>query len=81
MSLATVQVFASYADLLGANQIQIRLPERATVEDVETALREIPGGGALPNQLRIAINRGFAAPRQPVSARDELALIPPVAGG
>ncbi|HUQ98534.1 MAG TPA: MoaD/ThiS family protein [Gemmatimonadaceae bacterium] len=81
MSTATVQVFASYAELLGANTIQIVLPDGATVDDVVAAVRGTPGGESLPSQLKIAVNREFAGPHQPVSARDELALIPPVAGG
>ena len=81
MSLATVQVFASYAELLGAHKVQIQLPPGATVDDVAAAIRELPGGARLPADLKIAINLEFAAPRQPVDPRDELALIPPVAGG
>jgi molybdopterin converting factor subunit 1 len=76
-----VQVFASYADLLGANQVQISLPERATVDDIVTAVRALPGGHGLPPQLKVAINRGFATPHQSVDAGDEIAIIPPVAGG
>jgi molybdopterin converting factor subunit 1 len=81
VSLATVQVFASFADLLGAQQVEIALPEAATVDDVLAAVRELPGGRNLPGQLRIAINRDFASPHQSVNPKDELALIPPVAGG
>jgi molybdopterin converting factor small subunit len=76
-----VQVFASYAEVLGANKVQIFLPERATVDDVVSAVRGLPGGERLPRQLKIAVNRTFSTPHQPVGARDELALIPPVAGG
>ena len=81
MSLATVQVFASYAELLGAHKVQIPLPPSATVDDVAAAVRDLPGGARLPVNLKIAVNREFAAPHQPVDPRDELALIPPVAGG
>jgi molybdopterin converting factor subunit 1 len=76
-----VQVFASYAELLGANQVQIALPEKATVDDVVAAVRQLPGGSTLPLQLKVAINRGFATPHQSVKAADEIAIIPPVAGG
>jgi molybdopterin converting factor small subunit len=76
-----VQVFASYADLLGASEIRILLPDNATVDDVVTAVRELPGGLSLPPQLKVAINRSFATPHQAVGAADEIALIPPVAGG
>ena len=81
MSLATVQVFASYAELLGAQKVQVPLTQTATVEDVVVAIRRLPGGAQLPANLKIAINREFAAPHQPVNPHDELALIPPVAGG
>ena len=81
MSLATVHVFASYADLLGANKIRISLPDPATVDDVVAAVRDLPGGRSLPRQLKIAVNQEFATPHQSVGPRDEIALIPPVAGG
>jgi molybdopterin converting factor subunit 1 len=81
VSLATVQVFASYAEILGATKIQIYLPERATIDDVVTAVRALAGGQALPTQLKIAVNQEFATAHQTVGPRDEIALIPPVAGG
>jgi molybdopterin converting factor small subunit len=74
-------VFASFADLLGAPHVQIALPETATVDDVVAAIRDLPGGRLLPAHLRIAINRDFASPHQQVNPKDEIALIPPVAGG
>jgi molybdopterin converting factor subunit 1 len=76
-----VQVFASYAELLGAHQVQIALPETATVDDVVSAVRKLPGGRSLPPQLKVAINRAFATAHQTVEMSDEIALIPPVAGG
>ena len=81
MSIATVQLFASYAELLGANQITIPLTEKATVEELVASIRVRPGAEALPVDLRVAVNRAFATPGQKISARDEIALIPPLAGG
>ena len=81
MSVATVQLFASYAEALGARQIRIVLPPRARVADVLAAVRSLPGAHALPPNPRVAVNQRFAEPDVALSAADEIALIPPVAGG
>lgn len=81
MSLVTVHLFASYAESFGANNIKIELPPRSTVADLITELRSRPGLYVLPPQPRVAVNQKFAAPDQPVGSADEIALIPPVAGG
>ena len=81
MSVVTVQLFASYAELLGAPQINISLPSMARVADVVAAVRLLPGAHALPRNPRVAVNQQFAEPEAPVSVGDEIALIPPVAGG
>ena len=38
-------------------------------------------GGSLAGNADGAVNRKFASPDHPVDAYDEVALIPPVAGG
>ncbi|HEY0529573.1 MAG TPA: MoaD/ThiS family protein [Gemmatimonadaceae bacterium] len=81
MSIVTVQLFASYAEVLGAPQIEIVLPPRARVADVVAAVRSLPGAQSLPPNPRVAVNQRFAEPDVAVSAADEIALIPPVAGG
>jgi molybdopterin converting factor subunit 1 len=81
VSVVTVQLFASYAELLGAPQIDISLPSLARVTDVVAAIRMLPGAQALPSNPRVAVNQQFAGPETPVSVGDEIALIPPVAGG
>ena len=81
MSAATVQLFASYAELLGANEIEIPLSGRSTVRDLVAYIRSRPGAQALPENLRVAVNRSFADPDQSILPQDEIALIPPMAGG
>jgi molybdopterin converting factor small subunit len=76
-----VQLFASYAEMLGGPQVNISLPSRARVADVVTAIRTLPGAHGLPPNPRVAVNQRFAEPDVAVSADDEIALIPPVAGG
>ena len=81
MSTVTVQLFASYADLLGAPTVELPLTPGATVQDLLRSIRSLPGASSLPLVPRVAINRSFAASDQLIEASDEIALIPPVAGG
>ena len=77
----TVLLFASYADALGAPQITLPLGDGATVSDVLAALRTRPGADRLPPSPLVAVNQRYAAGSDPVRAGDEIAVIPPVAGG
>ena len=81
MSTVTVQLFASYAESFGGATLELPLESGRTVADLLDALRRLPGASILPNSPRVAVNRKFAAAEQLVDARDEIALIPPVAGG
>ena len=81
MSAVTVHLFASYAESFGASTVKIDLPAQSSVADLITALRTLPGSFVLPSDPRVAVNRKFAALEQPLSSNDEIALIPPVAGG
>lgn len=81
MSTVTVQLFASYAELLGSTTVELPLTPGSTVNDLVRHLRSLPGGARLPAAPRIALNRMFATSDQVVGANDEVALIPPVAGG
>lgn len=77
----TVQLFASYAEALGAKSLQIDLPEDATVEALMAQIAGMPGAHKLPPKPLIAVNLSYAGPETKLSPRDEVALIPPVAGG
>ena len=77
----TVLLFASYADALGAPSVSVDLPEEATVADVLAAIGRRPGAEMLPAAPLVAVNQRFAVSSTRVSAGDEIALIPPVAGG
>ena len=81
MSTVTVQLFASYAEFLGGPTLEISIEPGGTVRDLIGDLRALPGGHNLPAVPRVALNRRFASPDQLVDARDEVAIIPPVAGG
>jgi molybdopterin synthase catalytic subunit/molybdopterin converting factor small subunit len=73
----TVRLFAMLRERAGASEVVLDLPEDARVSD---ALAELSGLAAgLP--LVMAVNREYAREEQALEAGDELALIPPVAGG
>ena len=81
MSVVTVQLFASYAELFGAPQMDIPLDPGSTVGDLVRRIQSLPSGSLLPPSPRIAVNRKFASPDKLIGSGDEIALIPPVAGG
>jgi molybdopterin converting factor subunit 1 len=84
VQLLDVLLFASAADAFGAPRVRIEVPAGATAEDVREALlraARASSGRELPSSCRLAVNQRFAPPEQPVAPGDELALIPPVAGG
>lgn len=77
----TVLLFASYADLLGARSLQIELPAGATVRELVRKLSTMPGASRLPPRPLVAVNQGYAAEDTVLRVGDEVAVIPPVAGG
>jgi molybdopterin converting factor subunit 1 len=77
----TVLLFASYADALGTPSVSVDLPDGATVADVLADIAGRPGAEALPAAPLVAVNQRYAGPSTRVTSGDEVALIPPVAGG
>lgn len=76
-----VLLFASYADAFGAPHVAVTVPDGSTVAQVLAAVRQGAPGAALPPAPMMAVNLAYAAPDDVVRAGDEVALIPPVAGG
>ncbi len=76
-----VRLFASFADLFGDSHIEVILPRGSTVRDLARAVQNLPLGSRLPEQLVVAVNHSYADPGTVVMPTDEIALIPPVAGG
>lgn len=77
----TVLLFASYADTLGANSLPLELSPGATAGDALERVRTLAAGGALPSKPLLAVNERYARSDQVLAAGDEIAIIPPVAGG
>ena len=79
--MVTVQLFASYAELVGSPTIEVPLAAGDRVADLLQRLRSIPVASLLPVAPRVAVNRVFAPESTRLQLGDEIALIPPVAGG
>jgi molybdopterin converting factor subunit 1 len=76
-----VLLFASYADVLGGDRITLDLPNGSCVRDLLDRVRALPGADRLPPTPVVAVNQQYATAHQRLTAGDEVALIPPVAGG
>ncbi|MGH7594323.1 MAG: MoaD/ThiS family protein [Gemmatimonadales bacterium] len=81
MTPYSVRLFARYAELFGAEQVEVMLPPKACVADLLTALRSFPGGASLPAQPFVAVNMAQAGLGTVLRPDDEVALLPPLAGG
>ena len=77
----TLLLFASYAYAFGASSLAMELPHESTVGELLTAIRSRPGVEKLPPRPLVAVNQTYAELGTMVRAGDEVALIPPVAGG
>ena len=83
ISTLTVRVllFASYAETLGLDSIELTFDGPATVRDAIERVRALPGGERLPPKPLIAVNLSQAGPDTRLVSGDEVALLPPLAGG
>jgi molybdopterin converting factor small subunit len=81
MTRFTVATFARYAEVMGATTLQVDVAEPATVADLILALRSLPGGALLPVDPLVAVNLRQAIGTTAIAPSDELALLPPLAGG
>jgi molybdopterin converting factor subunit 1 len=72
-----VRLFAILRERAGFDELELELPEGATVAD---ALQQL---GPVAGDLKVvmAVNRDYADASAPLHEHDELALIPPVSGG
>jgi len=77
-----VRFFARYAELVGRSETAVRVPLPATVGDVVRRVRtELPGGRDIPERPLAAVNLKHAKLDASVRDGDEVALLPPIAGG
>lgn len=74
--------FAAYRDAVGESSLEVDLPDDATVSDLVRGLRTRGDPfDRLPESPAVAVNRSYAAADRALAPGDEVAFIPPVAGG
>jgi molybdopterin converting factor subunit 1 len=77
----TVLLFASYADAVGRSTIELEVQPGAKVSDVIDRVRGIGDTVRFPPSPMVAVNEQYASRDRVLQQGDEVALIPPVAGG
>jgi molybdopterin synthase sulfur carrier subunit len=82
-STLTIQVllFGSYAEALGRDTLELSLPGPATIADAVDRLRALPGGDRIPARPLCARNLAQVPLETSIAPADELAILPPLAGG
>jgi molybdopterin converting factor subunit 1 len=73
--------FASYADAFGRDRLEMEVPKDATVGDLLRQLRALDPERRLPPSPLVAVNERYARHDHVLRQGDEVAVIPPVAGG
>lgn len=82
MGKISVRFFARYAELAGCTWSHVNLETPATVADVVAAVREVfPGTQAMPPRPLVALNLRQVKLDALVKEGDDVALLPPFAGG
>jgi molybdopterin converting factor subunit 1 len=76
-----VLLFASYADAFGVPEVMVTLDDGASVKDLLAHVRQLVAGQALPPTPLVALNQRYARSDERIRPGDEVAIIPPVAGG
>lgn len=74
-------LFATYREMAGADELELELPAGATAADLVARLRSRAGLAGLPSEPALAVNQVYAPLSTGLSDGDEVALLPPVAGG
>jgi molybdopterin converting factor subunit 1 len=78
----TVKLFGSLREAVGSKELAVRLPGDARVGALRALLaREHPQVAELGSRLRVSRNLELVDDGEPLAEGDEIAFLPPVAGG
>lgn len=77
----SVLVFGPHREALGRSVVEVECVPGGTVGDLRVALARHSVPGADLGVAAVAVNRRYQPDVAPVSPGDEVAIIPPVAGG
>ncbi len=77
-----VLFFASCQDIVGKREVEVEVPEGATVADLvaEVAVAH-PRFWQIERSLMVSVNQGYVERGDGLNEGDEVAFIPPVSGG
>jgi molybdopterin synthase sulfur carrier subunit len=74
--------FAGARDVLGAGEVELALPASCSADELLALVcARYPALAPYRASHRVAVNGRYATPLDRVADGDEVALIPPVAGG
>jgi molybdopterin synthase sulfur carrier subunit len=77
-----ILAFAGAREILGVGEMELPLEASCTAGQLLVDVcRRFPALLPYRASLRVAVNGNYVTEGEPVSAGDEVALIPPVAGG
>jgi len=77
-----VRLFAAIRDAAGREEVELDLPEPATVEHLRRCLSErVPGAAELIGRAMFAVENQYATDTTPLPTGATVACIPPVSGG
>jgi len=78
----SVRLFASYAEVTGRTEVELSIAPGSTVQDLlEEFRRQVPAAAGLPARLLCAVNLAHVLPSHVLRDGDEVAILPPMAGG
>ena len=74
--------FASFREAVGLDEERRELPEGTRVSELwQNLCRQVPLFGRFPAMPPAAVNREYVSPETILHDGDEVAFLPPVAGG
>ncbi len=76
-----ILAFGIAREIFGGSTIEVELNENAAVSDLKQLLEERYERLKAIRSYMVAVNNEYAADDKAISARDEIAIIPPVSGG
>lgn len=78
----SIRLFASHREATGRSSLSVEMPEHSSAADVFATLNErFPALRNHANGIAFAINQEQVSPTAEVRDGDELAILPPMAGG
>lgn len=77
-----IRLFAAFKELIGKNQIELKLPENSSIKDAVKALELLyPAVKSITPISKFAVNMEYSNVEYLLSDGDEITIIMPVSGG